>query len=83
MTKEQLQNELENYKRLYKVEQQKAKQLLEERENIEEYRKLNLGLQVELENLKNENKEIIKNNQILGSRNQTYENVFNLLKKEE
>lgn len=80
MTKEQLINELENYKTLYKVEKEKREQLENERENIATYQLLNLDLQVKVKDLQATVKELEKYNDILSNQNQTYETTFNILK---
>lgn len=80
MTKEQLQNELDNYKRLYKVEKEKNEKLESEKIEINNYKVLNLDLQVRVKYLEEENKELTNYNQILSSQNETYEKVFDILK---
>lgn len=80
MTKEQLQNSLDNYKRLYEVEKEKNEKLENEKEEINNYKALNLDLQLRVKWLEKENKELTNYNQILSSRNETYEKVFDILK---
>ena len=79
MTKEKLEMELENYKRLYKTEKEKREELEKERENIEEYRLLNLDLQVEVKNLNKKINNLVNDNMILSHKNNTYETVFDVL----
>lgn len=80
MTKEQLQNSLDNYKRLYEVAKEKNDKLESEKEEIGNYKELNLELQLKVKWLEEEKKELINYNQILTSQNETYEKVFDILK---
>lgn len=83
MTKEKLENELNNYKRLYEVEREKNNKLEKERENIEQLKELNIDLQVNNKNLQNLN-ELHRNTiNLLSDKVQTYEKVFKVLTKQE
>lgn len=79
MTKEQLQNELENYKRLYEALKIEHENLLKEKENIEIYKDLNLQLQLEVKQLEKEKKdlEIISGN--LRTQRDTYRETYDIL----
>lgn len=80
MTKEKLQNELDNYKILYKTTKERNEKLENEKEEIDNYKILNLDLQLKIKLLEEENKRLTNYNQILSSQNETYEKVFDILK---
>ena len=80
MNKEQLQNELQNYKTLYRTQKEENEKLLQEREDIESYKKLNLKLQAEVENLQENNNRLYYRNRELLNQNDIYKEVFDILK---
>ena len=79
MTKEQLQNELENYKTLYKTLKIEHENLLKERENIEIYKDLNLELQLKVKQLEKEKKDLEVMNDHLSTECCTYREVHEIL----
>ena len=81
MTKEKLQNERDNYKRLYETLKSEHEKLLKERENIEAYKDLNLQLQVEVKQLEKERGNLQKTNEILLTERDTYREVHEILTK--
>lgn len=81
MTKEQLQNELENYKTLYKTLKSEHEELLKEKENIEIYKELNLELQLEVKQLEKEKKDLEIMNENLSTECRTYREVHEILTK--
>ena len=82
MTKEKLQNELENYKTLYLTQKKENERLNKEQEDIEAYKQLNLELQVRVAKLERENKELKHYNQLLSNQNEVYKEVYDLLKED-
>ena len=81
MNKEQLQNELSNYKKLYEIQKEENEKLLQEQEDIERYKKLNLELQVKVVELQKEKEELTHYNRELSIQNDIYREVFDILKK--
>ncbi len=81
MNKEQLQNELSNYKTLYKMQKEENEKLLQEREDIERYKKLNLELQVKVVELQKDKEELTHYNRELSMQNDIYKEVFDILKE--
>ena len=81
MNKEQLQNELSNYKTLYKTQKEENEKLLQEREDIERYKNLNLELQVKVVELQKDKEELIHYNRELSAQNDIYKEVFDILKE--
>lgn len=79
MTKEQLQNELDNYKKLYEVLKIEHEELLKERENIDTYKDLNLQLQLEVKQLEKEKKNLEIMNENLTTQRNTYREVHEIL----
>lgn len=79
MTKEQLQKELDNYKRLYEALKIEHENLLKERENIDTYKDLNLQLQLELKRLSKEKKDLEIMNENLATQRDTYREVHDIL----
>lgn len=81
MTKEQLQNERDNYMRLYKSEKEKREELENEKFNIEKYEELNLQLQCRVFDLKKQVDDLSDANRYLAKNLEIYETVFNVLKE--
>ena len=81
MTKEQLQNGFDNYKRLYEVLKIEHEKLLKEREDIEIYKDLNLQLQLEVKQLEKEKDNPQRMNEILSTELDTYREVHEILTK--
>ncbi len=81
MNKEQLQNELSNYKKLYEIQKEENEKLLQEREDIERYKKLNLELQVKVVELQKDKEELTHYNRELSTQNDIYREVFDILKE--
>jgi FtsZ-binding cell division protein ZapB len=81
MTKEQLQNELDNYKRLYETLKIEYENLLKEKEDIEIYKDLNLQLQLEVKKLEKEKDELERLNDNLSTECRTYKEVHDILTK--
>lgn len=81
MTKEKLQNELENYKRLYETLKIEHENLLKEKEDIEIYKDLNLQLQLEVKKLEKEKDNLQRMNEILSRECDTYREVHEILTK--
>jgi hypothetical protein len=81
MNKEQLQKELQSYKTLYNEQKEEKEKLLQEREDIESYKKLNLALQIQVARLQKEKEELTHCNIELANQNDTYKEVFDILKE--
>lgn len=79
MTKEKLQNELENYKRLYEALKIEHEKLLKEKEDIETYKDLNLQLQLEVKQLEKEKRDLEIANENLFTKYRTYSEVHEIL----
>lgn len=81
MTKEKLQNELDNYKRLYEALKIEHENLLKEKDDIEIYKDLNLGLQLEVKKLETEKDNLQRMNENLSTERNTYREVHEILTK--
>lgn len=81
MNKEQLQNELKRYETLYEELKEENAKLLQEQEDIESYKKLNLELQLRVVELQKNKEELTHWNCELSHQNDTYKEVFNILKE--
>lgn len=79
MTKEQLQNELDNYKRLYEALKIEHEKLLKEKDDIEIYKDLNLQLQLEVKKLEKEKQDLEVISCNLRTQRNTYRETYDIL----
>lgn len=81
MNKQQLQNELDKYKRLYETAISDVNTVRKDLEDIENLKELNINLQTKTKMLEEDLLHIRNENKILIEKVETYEKVFEVLTK--
>jgi len=81
MNKQQLQNELDKYKRLYETAISDVNTVRKDLEDIENLKELNINLQTKTKILEEDLLHIRNENKILIEKVETYEKVFEVLTK--